>query len=229
MQKQVSAAPWTRAYAVLVEITCQLPGCTKTKLVPPKELRRGGGKYCGGEHYHEARKGEALRKVLTRITPPIGAGCAIWTGAKSGGGYGQMRVNGVLMYVHRYIWEQANRPLRDGEWICHTCDVPACCRLEHLFLCNAEIDSHDMVAKGRHFAAREPERHREVMRRLGKTHIPVRGEQHHATVLTDTGVVDLRRRYAEHSATVRELAAEYGVSVGTIYNVLNRKTWTHLP
>jgi hypothetical protein len=45
------------------------------------------------------------------------------------------------------------------------------------------------------------------------------------TVLTEDGVREIRRRYAEGGVYQRELAEEYGVSPVTIHSVIARKSW----
>jgi hypothetical protein len=47
--------------------------------------------------------------------------------------------------------------------------------------------------------------------------------------LTEAQVVDMRQRFARGEVTAVALAAEFGVSLWTIYPVLKRKTWKHLP
>jgi hypothetical protein len=41
------------------------------------------------------------------------------------------------------------RPLRPGEFACHSCDNPPCVRPDHLFAGNNDINMADMILKGR--------------------------------------------------------------------------------
>ena len=61
--------------------------------------------------------------------------CIIWTGAKSGHGYGKIYLNGTTKtYVHRYVWERDNGPIPAGMEIDHTCWNRSCVNPDHLRL-----------------------------------------------------------------------------------------------
>lgn len=49
-----------------------------------------------------------------------------------------------------------------------------------------------------------------------------------ATKLTATAVYDIRTRFAAGGMTQTALAAEYGVTVQTVHNVVRGKTWRNL-
>lgn len=76
-------------------------------------------------------------------------GCLEWTGARATGGYGQVRLSGLNVLVHRYVWELANGPIPDGMCVCHACDNPPCCNVDHLFLGTKSDNNADMATKGR--------------------------------------------------------------------------------
>jgi hypothetical protein len=56
----------------------------------------------------------------------------------------------------------------------------------------------------------------------------VRGENNVTSKLTKTGVIDIRRRYAQGGISTYALAAEYGVTRGCISNVIKRKSWFYV-
>jgi hypothetical protein len=56
--------------------------------------------------------------------------CWLWTGARTAKGYGQIRVQGVTMYVHRYALTLAG--IEPGESVDHICHVKHCVRPDHL-------------------------------------------------------------------------------------------------
>lgn len=64
---------------------------------------------------------------------PIEGGCAIWTGAKSGSGYGKVLVNGRQLGAHRVAYALAwGEPLQQGRVIHHTCGRLDCVNPLHL-------------------------------------------------------------------------------------------------
>lgn len=71
-----------------------------------------------------------------------------WTGATLKG-YGQIGDGRCLRYTHRVAWELVNGPIPDGMHVCHHCDNPPCCNVDHLFLGTDADNNADMIAKGR--------------------------------------------------------------------------------
>lgn len=55
-----------------------------------------------------------------------------------------------------------------------------------------------------------------------------RGERHAGAKLTAPIVQAARARYAAGGVFVRQLAEEYGVSLGTMFDVIRRRTWRHV-
>ena len=60
-------------------------------------------------------------------------GCAEWTGAYNGSGYGVVYYNGRSEFVHRAVFLVMNIEIPEGMFVCHKCDNPRCCNPEHLF------------------------------------------------------------------------------------------------
>lgn len=68
-----------------------------------------------------------------RIHPqPTAAGCWEWLAARSFGGYGQMRVNGRQVGVHRWLYEETHGPIPVGMDLDHLCRNRACVNPAHL-------------------------------------------------------------------------------------------------
>lgn len=63
---------------------------------------------------------------------PLFASCWLWTGARSGDGYGMKRVAGRTVYTHRYIYELFVGPIPRGLEIDHLCRQRGCCNPLHL-------------------------------------------------------------------------------------------------
>ena len=78
-----------------------------------------------------------------------GNGCLEWTGGKDRSGYGAILVGGRQTGTHRLAWVLANGPIPSGMYICHQCDNPACCDIDHLFLGTPSDNARDRERKGR--------------------------------------------------------------------------------
>jgi hypothetical protein len=54
------------------------------------------------------------------------------------------------------------------------------------------------------------------------------GEKRSWSKLTDDAVRDIRRRWKEQTAGQRQMAREYGVSLGVLQRALSGKSWSHV-
>jgi hypothetical protein len=60
-------------------------------------------------------------------------GCWLWQHYLGPQGYGRLaRAESIATLAHRYVYEQAHRPLAPDEHLHHLCHVPACVNPEHL-------------------------------------------------------------------------------------------------
>lgn len=149
---------------------------------------------------------------ITRFFAKIGTDpeeCWIWTGAKNSKGYGQATYRGKVIYSHRLIWILLFGSIPDELEVCHKCDNPSCVRPNHLFSGTRSDNMSDAGRKG-HMAR------------------DTKGSKHPMTNLTETKVVEIRRRYALGGVTYRELAFEYDTGWTTIQKIITRKTWQHV-
>lgn len=141
--------------------------------------------------------------------------CWLWTGAKTHGGYGVIsRGRGKpLVRAHRLSYEMHYGPIPEGLDCCHTCDTPSCVNPHHLYPGTAQINTLEMVEKGRN--AKTIENH-------------VRGTSHPKAKLTESTAAAIRIEYKSGSTSLNRLAVKYGVSKRTILNVIQRKIWINV-
>jgi len=60
-------------------------------------------------------------------------GCWEWQRAKTRHGYGLIRVDGRLVYAHRWLYEQHKGPIPEGTELDHVvCQHPPCCNPDHV-------------------------------------------------------------------------------------------------
>lgn len=145
------------------------------------------------------------RRLTEKTTPNPETGCLEWTAkARANGGYGTICVGRRgQVRAHRAAWTLYKGEIPDGMYVCHKCDNPLCCNVDHLFLGTPLDNMLDKEAKGR--GVKPP------------TH---RGEAHHNSTMTDDEVRFVRNS-TEKSAI---LAAKFGVSDKTIYRIKSGKT-----
>jgi hypothetical protein len=84
--------------------------------------------------------------------------CWLWTGGKTGLGYGQLGVNGHKSLAHRWIYEVCNGPVPAGLELDHLCRIPRCVNPDHLEPVTHRIN----MLRGETLAAKE----------ASKTHCP---------------------------------------------------------
>jgi len=142
----------------------------------------------------------------------VSDGCWLWTGFRNPLGYGRLGVRGRLELAHRVAWTLQRGPIPDGMGVLHRCDNPPCVRVAHLFLGTDADNNADKVRKCRQ----------------------ARGETAGKAILTRPQVDEIRRRYGTRhgkgrpgsgGVTHRQLAEEYGVTLGAIEQVMLGRTW----
>lgn len=146
-------------------------------------------------------------------------GCRIWFGPSVPRGYGVISVNGRQTYAHRAAWLDVNGTIPIGMFVLHSCDIPACVNVNHLFLGTAKDNSLDMVKKGRG---------NYINRAKGKDHFMssggYKGEDHPRRKLYQSDVDLIRQSYLSGS-TQTELAIRFGVSQSQISSITRGKSW----
>ena|SRR5258706_14366120 len=130
--------------------------------------------------------------------------CWLWTAYCDNLGYGKFKFSETL--AHRASWVLHNGPIPEGIKVLHTCDRPACINPEHLFLGTDQINIMDRQAKERQ----------------------ARGENHGCVLFTESEVREIRS-LREQGLKVREIAEQFGASIGTVGNICSGHTWAWLP
>lgn len=167
------------------------------------------GRFCSHPCYAASLKRERVSlsdRFWARVVK--GGGCWEWQGPVRENGYAQIWVRERQKQVkaHRVSWEIHFGPIPEGLWVCHRCDNRRCVRPDHLFLGTRTDNTDDMKNKGR----------------------ADHGERRHTAKLTEAIVSQIRHRYAR-GTIARVLAAEFGVRIDSIYKVIHRQTWQHVP
>lgn len=142
-----------------------------------------------------------------RAVQVLPSGCIIWTGAKHGGGYSSVQVDGVQRAAHRVAYEQAYGPIPDGMHVCHRCDVRSCINPDHLFAGTHADNMADKARKGRV--------------------VPMIGERSGTTKLKDADVIAMRAMNAA-GASMIEIGKAFKVSDTCAYSICRGRTWRHL-
>lgn len=145
----------------------------------------------------------ALEKVREKL--PVGDPdhCWEWPAARNQKGYGMLfeyvGIEQKTRKAHRVAYELFVGPVPDGMFVCHRCDNPPCCNPAHLFLGTAQDNMDDAMAKQR------------------RPHLPRKLSAAQA------------RAIRADPRVARVIAAEFGLSVTTVYAIKTGKAWRHLP
>jgi hypothetical protein len=77
------------------------------------------------------RAAEVRAKLMARVEVDSNL-CYLWTGARTKGGYANLRHDGGYAYGHRLSYEVCIGPIPEGLDIDHLCRVRHCINSEHL-------------------------------------------------------------------------------------------------
>ena len=180
---------------------CVVTSCGDEKCMNPAHLKTSRG------HWGGRRRASLMSSFWSRVSKPNGEdGCWEWTGSRKPSGYGGFALRGQWEAAHRASWKIHRGDIPDGLHVLHRCDNRRCVNPSHLFLGTHEDNMADCVAKGR----------------------TVRGERKPSAKLTEDDVRAIRSAYVPWKNGVYRLAAEYGVSPGTVTAIVKRRKWAHV-
>ena len=137
--------------------------------------------------------------------------CWLWTGTISGpeNNRAYFRADNRLQIAARWYWQAHHGVVLDPktEWVLHInkCNNPACLNLRHLYIGPPKKNSADREAAGH----------------------TMRGSGHKRARLVEDEVLEIRRLWAAGTSGM-ELSRQFGVGSSTIYNIVHRRTWTHI-
>lgn len=117
--------------------------CGSTHVSNTRDLRSGHTKSCGC-----IRNIDILDRFF-RFVQKKPSGCWEWTGSKDKDGYGKFSLNGD-MRAHRASYVLFIGKLKNGLFVCHSCDNPSCVNPEHLWQGTPKDNITDMYKKKRH-------------------------------------------------------------------------------
>lgn len=137
---------------------------------------------------------------------PVKGDCLQWINGLDKDGYGIFYANGKTYKAHRVAYSLSKGDPA-GMCVCHSCDNPSCVNPNHLFLGTISDNNKDRHSKGR------------------SKNKPTPGESHNMAKLSNEDVLYIR---ASLDCLQKDLASRYSVSIPTISNIQNNKTWKHL-
>lgn len=170
---------------------------------------------------------QTLRERFDELVDRSGGpeACWPWQGIVEANGYGRLTDYWKKHLAHRLAYAFEHGEIPPGKNVCHSCDNRRCVNPSHLWLGSHLDNMADMRAKGR--SDRGPKN-------------PARGEAAAHARLTEQEVIEIRAAYANRRsagaklhrgdapASIRGLAAKYGVTPSAIHAIVIRKTWTHI-
>lgn len=89
-----------------------------------------------------------LPRLLRGVPPPTEGDCILST-SKNNKGYGRLSVYNRRSLAHRVAWQIFVGPIPAGLFVLHSCDVPNCINVGHLFLGTHTDNMRDAAAKKR--------------------------------------------------------------------------------
>ena len=147
----------------------------------------------------------AERRFWSKVKKGQPNECWEWTASIGSRGYGRftMKKDGKTeQHAHRVSYILCHGSIPIGLYVLHNCDNKKCINPSHLFTGTQQINVDDMIRKGRN----------------------CRGSRVRCSKLKECDVVAIRKDGRKQT----EIAASYGVTQGTIWQIKERLKWKHI-
>lgn len=161
-----------------------------------------------------ARFMQKVQKQTAVTSPHVATPCWLWTGSKSGSGYGQFWNGKRTIPAH---WFLVCDFMPSGKEACHRCDTKLCVNPDHIFIGSRQDNEQDKVSKGRHNTT--PGCRAMLRIRSLKT-----GSQNHEAKLLESEVQVIKAIKPAYGLG-RILAKRFGVSETVISGIWKGKRW----
>jgi HNH endonuclease len=150
-----------------------------------------------------------LARFIEFVSPEPNSGCWLWLGSRTKSGYGARFSFGRKAEggeePHRLAWRLYVGDIPPGRHVLHRCDVPPCVNPAHLYLGDHAQNMRDKLVRGRQS----------------------RGSLHGAARITESEVVQIRQR-VRAGEMQKTLAAELGISRGSVNRIIKGHSWKHV-
>ncbi len=172
-------------------------------------MEKGGANKMGLLLIEEVPSRNLYKSLCREVTYIVDGGeCHVVQSYKpSGHGYLRFQRFGVLLHLHRFVFEKYYGPIPEGSCVMHLCDNRMCINPNHLALGSVADNIRDMWRKGRgHKLPASP------------------GQSNTQAKLTEEQVRFIRSSGEPGVA----LAKRFGVSKAQISSIRKRRTWRHV-
>jgi DNA-binding CsgD family transcriptional regulator len=158
-------------------------------------------------YYHDGQfmdRDYKYRFIAKMSMPAKKTGCIHYLGGFSKNGYGVFEINNKSHSAHRISYELFVGLIPKNKLVLHKCDNRQCIAPQHLFVGTQADNIKDMQNKGRNSCGI--------------------GERHGMAKLTALQVKDIKM-YIKRGKKQKEIAEIYNVSVATINDIKNKRSW----
>ena len=201
----------SRGMAIRIIVQCEACGQLFERM-PCEALRaRACSPHCRGVLANRARTPypPVAERFWEKVDKTPGQGpdgdCWIWNGSSRSRGYGQCKMNGKLVGVHKVSYLINKGSIPEGLCVLHKCDIRSCVRPEHLWLGTVAENNADKIAKGR---ARN-----------------LVGSEHPSSKITEAQAVMILNDPRKY----QDIADEYGISIPLVSHIKTGRAWKHIP